>query len=62
MMMSKSFALDVEKGLASQGMRSVSLRVSPHCMEALIASHWQAEVGLGERGFRGMLRYLIRFR
>lgn len=27
-----------------------------------ITPNWQAEVGVGERGFRGMLNYLVRFR
>ena len=27
-----------------------------------ITPNWQAEIGLGERGFRGMISYLVRFR
>ena len=27
-----------------------------------ISPHWQAEIGLGDRGFRGLVHYLIRFR
>ena len=55
---------DAEPGRTSLSFNPLSTQTSPSNISASyeISPNWQAEVGLGERGFRGMLSYLIRIR
>ncbi len=59
-----SSRMNAEPGRASFNFNPLSTGTSAANVSGTyeIAPHWQAEVRLGERGFRGMLHYLVRFR